>query len=61
MNQIDQPAEREHASGSEDDEPTIATGIHESDELNRPATRAEIRRDETTVVTQLTFDEVDAT
>lgn len=42
-----------------DHEPTIAPGIDDDEELNKKATRQEIKQNESTEITTLSYDEVD--
>lgn len=40
-------------------QPTIATGIDDDEELNEKATPKEVKEDDATRVTRLSYDEVD--
>jgi hypothetical protein len=44
---------------NKNDEPTIAPGMNDLDELNQDASNKEIEKGEYTEVTTLSFDEVD--
>lgn len=42
------------------DQPTVAPGVDDGAELNRKATRQEVERGDSTRVTHVAYDEVDA-